>query len=245
MGGLGPGIGGSEWFIIGLVALVVVGPERLPGLLRQLGKWVAKARGMANEFRSSFDEMARQSELDDLRKEVEALRTGQPVRLGAEAQAAFQDIRSEFDNLGKSSPVTASDPAPAMIQAPSEWPDGEPVMLPLSEPPLVSVGHETAEAVPAPRKRAVAVKSSVKSADTASDNAASDNAAPAKTRVAKPKAARSVAVAVAAPSPAKASKAPKAAQPVRKTASKAGTASKESLGAKSGATRRAKAKTTT
>ncbi|RYF96619.1 MAG: twin-arginine translocase subunit TatB, partial [Caulobacteraceae bacterium] len=75
MGGLGPGIGGAEWLVIGLVALLVVGPERLPGLLRQLGKWVAKARGMANEFRSSFEDMARQSELDDLRKEVEALRT--------------------------------------------------------------------------------------------------------------------------------------------------------------------------
>jgi Tat protein translocase TatB subunit len=99
MGGLGPGIGGSEWFIIGLVALLVVGPERLPGLLRQLGKVVAKARGMANEFRASFDEMARQSELDELRKEVEALRTGQnsPVRLGAEADAAFKGIKDEFD----------------------------------------------------------------------------------------------------------------------------------------------------
>ena len=47
MGGLGPGIGGLEYLVIGIVALVVVGPERLPGMLRQLGKMVAKARGMA------------------------------------------------------------------------------------------------------------------------------------------------------------------------------------------------------
>ena len=67
MGGLGPGIGGLEYLVIGIVALLVVGPERLPGMLRQLGKMVAKARGMANDFRSSFDEMARQSELDELR----------------------------------------------------------------------------------------------------------------------------------------------------------------------------------
>ena len=131
MGGLGPGIGGGEWLVIGVVALLVVGPERLPGLLRQLGKMVAKARGMANEFRSSFEDMARQSELDDLRKEVEALRTGQPVRLGAEADAAFKDIKSEFDK-----PLFA---APVMTPAESEWPDGDPVMLPVADPPLVAV----------------------------------------------------------------------------------------------------------
>ena len=76
MGGLGPGIGGFELVVIGLVALLVVGPKDLPVLMRRVGQMVAKARAMANEFRSSFDEMARQSELDDLRKEVEALRTG-------------------------------------------------------------------------------------------------------------------------------------------------------------------------
>jgi len=160
MGGLGPGIGGSEWFIIGLVALLVVGPERLPGLLRQLGKLVAKARGMANEFRSSFDEMARQSELDELRKEVEALRTGQgalgaPVRLGAEADAAFKDIRDELNK-----PLVGAEPA--MTPAASEWPDGEPVLMPVSPPPLTE--PETVPALDAapkparkPRKPAAAV----------------------------------------------------------------------------------------
>ncbi len=94
MGGLGPGIGGLEILVIGLVALLVVGPRDLPLLMRKVGKAMGKARAMANEFRSSFDEMARQSELDELRKEVEALRTGQMVPLGAEADAAFRDIRT-------------------------------------------------------------------------------------------------------------------------------------------------------
>ena len=66
-----PGIGSSEIFVIALVALIVVGPKDLPGMLRKLGQFVSKMRSMANEFRASFDEMARQSELDDLRKEVE------------------------------------------------------------------------------------------------------------------------------------------------------------------------------
>ena len=46
MGGLGPGIGGFEYLIIALVALLVVGPERLPLMLRKLGQWVARARRM-------------------------------------------------------------------------------------------------------------------------------------------------------------------------------------------------------
>ena len=41
MGGLGPGIGGMEYVVIAVVALLVVGPERLPALLHKLGKWVA------------------------------------------------------------------------------------------------------------------------------------------------------------------------------------------------------------
>ena len=85
MGGLGPGIGGLEILVIGLLALIVVGPKDLPLLLRKVGKALGKARAMAGEFRSSFDELARQAELDELRKEVEALRTGQGmVPLGAE-----------------------------------------------------------------------------------------------------------------------------------------------------------------
>jgi sec-independent protein translocase protein TatB len=66
---------GSHILILLGVALVVVGPKDLPRLMQMMGRWAGKARGMANEFRKSFDEMARQSELDELRKEVEALRS--------------------------------------------------------------------------------------------------------------------------------------------------------------------------
>lgn len=71
-----PGVGTPELVVIAVVALLVVGPKDLPLMLRKLGQFTAKMRGLAGEFRASFDEMARQSELDDLRKEVEALREG-------------------------------------------------------------------------------------------------------------------------------------------------------------------------
>src|ERR1700722_8051930 len=63
-----------ELLIIGALALIVIGPKDLPILMRRIGRFVGKMRGMAAEFRASFDELARQSELDELRKEVEALR---------------------------------------------------------------------------------------------------------------------------------------------------------------------------
>jgi sec-independent protein translocase protein TatB len=64
-----------ELLIIGAVALIVVGPKDLPILLRRVGQWMGRMRAMAAEFRASFDELARQSELDELRKEVEAMRS--------------------------------------------------------------------------------------------------------------------------------------------------------------------------
>ena len=66
-----PEIGASEILVIAVVALIVVGPKDLPMLLRRIGRFMAKLRGMASEFRASFDDMARQSELDDLRTQAD------------------------------------------------------------------------------------------------------------------------------------------------------------------------------
>ncbi len=113
MGGLGPGIGGLEILVIGLLALIVVGPKDLPLMMRKVGQFLARARAMASEFRSSFDEMARQAELDELRKEVEALRNAQAVPLGAEAEEAFRDIdRSLKEPLAVPPPVATPVPVP-------------------------------------------------------------------------------------------------------------------------------------
>jgi len=129
MGGLGPGIGGFEILVIGLVALLVVGPKDLPMLMRRVGQFVAKARGMANEFRASFDEMARQTELDDLRKEVEALRSSSGAyALGADADAAFKDIRTQLE-APLDTPSTALSAPEPMVTGVDEWPDVAPVKV--------------------------------------------------------------------------------------------------------------------
>ena len=182
MGGLGPGIGGLEYLVIGIVALVVVGPERLPGMLRQLGKMVAKARGMANEFRASFDEMARQSELDELRKEVQALRDGQGavgqgmVRLGDEANAAFKGIQ---DELNKPAAYAETPPRAVMLDQP-EFPE------PTIAPPAVEA-HAPVKTPKKPRATGKAAATTKPRAKAAAKPAAKKDAAP---KAARPKVTR-------------------------------------------------------
>jgi sec-independent protein translocase protein TatB len=69
-----PQFGFFELMVIAVVALIVVGPKDLPKLMRSAGQFVAKARRMAGEFTSAFDQMARESEMDELRQEIEALK---------------------------------------------------------------------------------------------------------------------------------------------------------------------------
>jgi len=187
MGGLGPGIGGFEILVIGLVALLVVGPKDLPVMMRKLGKAMARARAMANDFRASFDEMARQSELDELRKEVEALRRTQMVPLGAEAEATFREINADLNR-----PVEAPAPAPQpLLTGPEEFADPGP-----------SAVEPTAETAPAkvkaakPRAKPAAPKAAT-TAGPAKPRAKATKAAGGKAKApaaAKPKVARKKAV---------------------------------------------------
>lgn len=100
-----PEIGAAELLVIAIAALIVVGPKDLPMLLRRLGQFMAKVRGMAAEFRASFDEMARQSELDELRREVEAMRRGQITEIAAgageaEMRETVGDIEQSLSDVG-------------------------------------------------------------------------------------------------------------------------------------------------
>lgn len=69
-----PQFGFTEFLFVAIIALIVVGPKDLPMMMRKLGRFVAKGKSMAREFQSAFDDIARQAELDELRKEIEDLR---------------------------------------------------------------------------------------------------------------------------------------------------------------------------
>ncbi len=116
--------------IVFAVALIVVGPKDLPILMRKVGRFVAHMRGLAAEFRASFDEMARQSELDELRKEVEAMKA-QTSLSNLPGLNADPHTQSVFDDIHKTLRESPSTVSPEPAAAPSA--DAEPE-LPLPEP---------------------------------------------------------------------------------------------------------------
>src|SRR5437868_12660608 len=90
-----------------IVALVVVGPKDLPRLMNMAGKWAGKARAMAGEFRRSFDDMARESELGELRKEIDNLKKNNPV---SDLASSMTGVQAEIDS---SVHAVAPSPPPA------------------------------------------------------------------------------------------------------------------------------------
>ena len=64
-------IGWTEMAVIALVVIIFIGPKELPGVLRTLGQWVSKARAMAREFQDGLEDMARETGLDEVKREIE------------------------------------------------------------------------------------------------------------------------------------------------------------------------------
>jgi sec-independent protein translocase protein TatB len=169
-----PGMGGLEFVVIALAALVIVGPKDLPVLMRRVGKVVGKVRNMANEFRASFDEMARQSELDELRQEVEALRNTQQHYM----RPLGEDLESHFREIGAGLQDTPlmSLPTPAV----SIEPPAQVAARPKSRKPRAAKAA-------APKPKTVARKPAAKPASTAKVPAPkAATAKPARKPVAKP-----------------------------------------------------------
>ncbi len=110
-----PDLSWSHMLLVLVVALVVVGPKDLPKLMRKMGQYMAKARGMADQFRRSFDEMSRQSELDELRKELDELRNVRPLAdVDEQLSQTFAGPAVSFESEAKSE-APANDEAPAVI----------------------------------------------------------------------------------------------------------------------------------
>ena len=77
-------IGWSELAIIALVAVVVIGPKDLPAAMRTAAQWIRKIRSLANEFQSGLNEIVREAELDDLKRDID--------------RATSVDIKNEISN---------------------------------------------------------------------------------------------------------------------------------------------------
>jgi sec-independent protein translocase protein TatB len=105
-------IGWSELLVIAAVALVVVGPKDLPKLMRKAGQWVGRARGFTDQLRKSFDEMSRQAELDELRQEVNRLRSDMLDDTGNSPRILPSDVLSGAHK--DEEPIARVDTPPAL-----------------------------------------------------------------------------------------------------------------------------------
>ena len=90
----------SEILVVGIVALIVVGPKELPTLLRTIGKYMGVIKRQASEFRAQFDEAMRESEFEQLKKDVESIKTDAENTLRdteRAVQSEMSDVRRELD----------------------------------------------------------------------------------------------------------------------------------------------------
>lgn len=156
------GIDSPELLVIAVVALVVIGPKELPGLLRSWGKWMAQMRGMASEFRGHVDEMVRQADLDDVKRQLTAtpgldLQALDPTREiksalqegMAEGEKAMAEAKAQLDNPlvePESAPQIAAEPQAAIESA-----SATPMATPEVTAEIAPVAAETAlSEAPAP-----------------------------------------------------------------------------------------------
>jgi sec-independent protein translocase protein TatB len=115
----------SEMAVVALVALVVIGPKDLPKALRVIGYWVGKARGVARQFRSGFDEMVREAELAEMEKkwqaENERIMREHPALAPSAAAPALPYAAGSSDDQSASAGHEADqreDAPPVMVEKP-------------------------------------------------------------------------------------------------------------------------------
>jgi len=111
-------IGWSELVLIGVVALVAIGPKELPGVLRMVGQWMGKARKMAAEFQGQFQEAMREAEMADLKKSFDEVKEAASGFAGNNLMTSLQKDVSDalrVDALDK----PAETPATAVIEPPA------------------------------------------------------------------------------------------------------------------------------
>ena len=104
-------IGWSELVLIGVVALIAIGPKELPGVLRMVGQWMGKARKMAAEFQGQFQEAMREAEMADLKKSFDEVKEAASGFAGNNLMTSLQKDVSDalrVDALDK--PAEASTP---------------------------------------------------------------------------------------------------------------------------------------
>jgi sec-independent protein translocase protein TatB len=107
-------IGWSEFVLIAVVALVAIGPKELPGVLRTVGQWMGKARKMAAEFQSQFQEAMREAEMADLKKSFDEVREAASGLSGRNLLTSLEKDVSNSLRIDDVDKPADAQPAPAI-----------------------------------------------------------------------------------------------------------------------------------
>jgi sec-independent protein translocase protein TatB len=159
-------IGWSELLVIGVVALIFIGPKELPTVLRTVGQWVTKIRRMASEFQNQFHEAMREAEMADLKKQVDDLgNTTSNFTNFDPVGTVRKELEGVFEDKSKPSPDTSAAPPPATpaadappvppspsVEPSAIAPGGEPVPPPAPSAAPVEPAASPEPAAPAPSK---------------------------------------------------------------------------------------------
>ncbi|TVR06948.1 MAG: twin-arginine translocase subunit TatB [Salinarimonadaceae bacterium] len=135
----------GEILLIGAVALVVIGPKDLPGALRTIGRMIGKARRMAGDFQSQFNEALREADLDQVRRDVEGLNKA-ASNFTNPARTIRDEVKGAIDGAGKK--PAATDTAASKPETPKPAPAKPAASKPAPAKPAASK--------PAPAKPAAA-----------------------------------------------------------------------------------------
>jgi len=132
----------TEFLLIAIVALVFIGPKELPAVLRTVGQWTRKIRGMATEFQSQFQEAMREAEMADLKKQVDDITHG--LKQDVTSYNPLNDVRADVEAAQKEIKSSFEEPAPASASADaSQLPAPEPVQAEARDEAQDQAQHET------------------------------------------------------------------------------------------------------
>ena len=111
-----PGVGFEEMILLVIVAIVVIGPKDLPLMMRKFGRFTGKMRALAFEFRQGIDELGRQAELEELRKEVSDLKKATGI------DEIRRDLAADKADLERDVASAMNDPPKPAAEAPAREP---------------------------------------------------------------------------------------------------------------------------
>jgi sec-independent protein translocase protein TatB len=101
-------IGWSELFVIGVIALIVIGPKDMPAAMRAVARIVGKLRGLSREFQSGMADMMREAELDELKRKMDEAGRADPARFVKDHVDPSGSLTADFDPRAFSRAITES-----------------------------------------------------------------------------------------------------------------------------------------